>query len=335
LDPLKLAYLAEFSIALNLVFIEYKFDLVSKRIAEIRGLIDNRHNGGEVLSRALKAPDEAGLFAVIKKTWFAKRLDGFYKLEHQDKTPPGFKKLLVSFFERILVLSGVPTKARREFTEIPKSVGLIFYPSNFWRGTLAAWTYSKLPDWNRKPCTTSVTLWVAFLTLIGLTLVIFNPLFFKLLLEKRMENLKGLFYFLQVFVGLMCGLSSAFLLPRPVSCLIARAVKSNHVNPRGRYYAFINIGAVTGIIAVNTVLAAEKYHIFPVYWYLTFGFILGTLLYPFLLSIGMRSLLEAYIEWEEYLGRVNSILVKKKLESLRAQPVRRQKNNNNIKGNLT
>lgn len=305
---LKFAYLAEFAVAFNLAFGEFKQEEIAKDLDERIKKLDKEY---EVpLDQIAKAASPAAIasrqtdYADTKPTWLSKsvlRFDAFRNYRKQGTTE---YKPFKHFFSRILLFS---TNPKYLSTKSWIDSQYVLFPLRVWltlpRGLLASWTYSKTNCWNYQPCFTSIILWAlmalfSFLILLNADIVMAINAFSA---DATLVNAPSLPAWYFGIAGLLCAIFSL----RPLSYMAAKMIGRIPV-PRGRYYQMMMVVIVSVILVALTVCEVVHFHMSDDSFERLSYFLIGLLAYatalPLMLLAGhllLETTVSGWTEWAE------------------------------------
>lgn len=287
---LKFAYLAEFAVAFNLAFGEFKQEEIAKDLDERIKKLDTEY---EVpLNQIANAASPAAIsnmqtdYADTKPTWLSKsvlRFDAFRNYRKQGTTE---YKPIKHFFSRILLFS---TNPKYLSTKSWWDSQYFLFPLRVWgtllRGLLASWTYSKTNCWNYQPCFISIIVW-ALIALVNFFILIVAP---------------SLPAWCFGVAGLLCAIFSL----RPLSYMAAKMIGRIPV-PRGRYYQMIMVVIVSVILVALTVCEVVDFQMSHDSFERLSYFLIGLLAYatalPLMLLAGhlvLETTVSGWTEWAE------------------------------------
>ena len=159
---LKLAYIAEFGIAFNLAFGEFKHDAVAKTLNESFASIDKIFMGNrsieDIYKESVKPDTRYHTTSETLHTKSLKRLDHLRNSRSQSSDSK--YKPLESFWERVLLFSTHPLHGR-------ENSSLWFKLGRIPNALLVSWAYSKNPNWNFSSCKPAIWLWSATIILLS------------------------------------------------------------------------------------------------------------------------------------------------------------------------
>ncbi len=305
---LKLAYLAEFAVAFNLAFGEWKHEKIAEILKNKFDSLDNNCEGpladiiNDIDDKTLQGK-KSKLLGRQPRTWMGRCVNMLDKLRlhRSGKSKDGCRyKPLWQFFERALLFATPPQTIQKDdrWWRVLLSVA-----SNFPFGLLASWAYPKTPTWKYPPCPSSLVTWPLVVILsIAITLATTG----SGTLALGPGTAITLPFFPHIFA--FFGATAALLSPRPISAVTGRIMRRYPPTPRGRYYPLVMVGLVTLVLiaitfldnkAVMTETAVDTGEIF---WMFLFGFLSVATLLPIALFAGYLALetsIEHWTEWAE------------------------------------
>lgn len=298
---LKLAYIAEFGIAFNLAFGEFKHDTIAKTLNESFSSIDKVFMGNNSIAAIYKKRDVDPRYHTTLETSRTKNLK---RLDHlrSTRSPSNSIKYnpLNSFFDRVLLFSTHPVHDRED--------------SSFWssikrfpKALLVSWVYSKNPNWNFSSCSFALWLWSATAMLIMLIAYLGPNLGVGWGDFRSNCALNNSCY-------LFAGVIVAMLAPRPLSAFMAGFLGRKAI-PRGRYYAVVLTILIVLLIVGGTYLDATEFHNNEAWWF-SFGFLITAALHPILLFGGYLSLETAIDSLVKWVDAESNLLRTKSLNSI-------------------
>lgn len=314
---LNLAYLAEFAVAFNLAFGEWKHEKIAK---EMEGRFESLDKNCEGLfSEFLKSIDEKNVqnhqseFSKSRLTWKAKNVNSLDRLRRHRLEPVTENERynpLCQFFERAALFATLPQRPKKNnwcyaTLRIFQNI-LIGFPMGF----LASWVYSKTPTWKHPPCLSSRIIWPLLVAIsIVLTLNTANSGEFSFHASLHGNTVSYSFPapgfpYLFAIIGALAGV----LAPRPLSAAGSYIIGRYPPVPRGRYYHFALVCLVTVILVVITFLDSDfvvidfKIIFNEALWMFLFGFLLIATIMPILLFTGylfLETSIDRWTKWVE------------------------------------
>lgn len=316
---LKLAYLAEFAVAFNLAFGEWKHEKIAKEM-DIR--FESLDKNCEVqLAELIKSLDDRTLrgerseYLDHVRTWKGRCVTWLDRLRrHRMEPAAGDRKYnpLRQFFERAALFSTSPQSLEKNNGHYTKLCIFRNVLTGSIMGLLASWVYSKTPTWKHPPCPSSRILWTLLVAIsIVMTLSTadsgkfsFDAFFLGTVISFPVPAFPYFF----VAVGALAGL----LTPRPFSAAGSFLIGRYPPVPRGRYYHFALVCLVTIILIGITLLDSDpvknNFEIIPseALWMYLFGFLLIATIMPILLFTGylfLETSIDNWTKWTEGLAR--------------------------------
>ncbi len=295
---LKLAYLAEFAVAFNLAFGEWKHAEIAKEMDKRFESLDKNCEGPladfiKSLGDKILQRKESEYLGPQPLTWKGRCVGWLDQLRRHRMAPvAGGAKYnpLLQFFQRAVLFATSPQKLEKNsgfrvklciFRDV-----LIGSPM----GLLASWVYSKTPIWKHPPCLSSRVIWtlLAAISVVVTLNTADSGKFNVFLLGSVISFPTPGFPYLFVCVGALAGL----LIPRPFSAAGSFLIGRYPPVPRGRYYHFALVCLVTVILIGITLLDSDpvknNFEIIPneALWMFLFGFLSIATIMPILLFTG-------------------------------------------------
>jgi hypothetical protein len=334
MDPIKLAYMAEFAVALNLIFAEFRFVEVSEKLAKLKTEIFVKYQGGEFLQEVdqkVKAYKDDGFSLSLKENWFVISLSEFSKLWSDDPQVDGVYVLFARFFKRAMCLCGIPITLKTTARALAENVDALpigqtakpaqttllkikppysFYVWRLLVGVIASWTFSKLPEWRRSPCAPSKKLCITVLISAFAIIIVgcsSNP---------GIPFSIGLVTLPSAAVAFAAGLVIAFVLPRLATACLEAIFKGEPFSPRAKFYALTHVILSSFIVVFITMAAGEKVPLHSAGWWAIFGYLLGAMAFPLVLSFGLLAVEKAFIDWKEWMEPWHKLKLRSEVESM-------------------
>lgn len=316
---LNLAYLAEFAVAFNLAFGEWKHEQIAKEMQGRLESLDKDCDEG-TLAKFLESINEKNVqnhqseFSKQSLTWKAKSVNRLDRLRrHRMGSAPGDEKYnpFFQFFERALLFATSPRRQKRKNRYIEGACIIRDALIGFPMGLLASWVYSKTLMWKHPPCPSSLITWTLLIAVsIVLTLGTVDSGEFSLPQSLLGITVPFSFSFLipdspRLFVGI--GALVGLLAPRPLSAAGSYLIGRYPPVPRGRYYHFVLVCLVTVILIVVTFLDSNwvmsNFEVIPkeALWMFLFGFLLVATIMPVLLFTGHLFLETSIDHWTKWM----------------------------------
>lgn len=318
---LNLAYLAEFAVAFNLAFGEWKHEKIAQ---EMEGRLESLDKDCEgPLVEFLESINEKNVqnhqseFSKQRLTWKAmsvNRLDDLRR--HRLKPVAGSKRYnpFRQFFERALLFATSPQKLWGNNGRHAKRSVFRDVLTGLPMGLLASWVYSKTLMWKHPPCLSSLITWTLLVAIsIVLTLNTVDSGEFSLHASLLVNTVSlsfpiPCFPYLFASIGALAGL----LAPRPLSAAGSYLIGRYPPVPRGRYYHFVLVCLVTAILIFITLLdsnwVTSNFEVIPkeALWMFLFGFLLVATIMPVLLFTGhlfLETSIDHWTKWMEDLAK--------------------------------
>lgn len=303
---LKFAYLAEFAVAFNLAFGEFKqekiAEVLDKKISDLDQKFDAPLN--TLAKNASKKALEEGLsdFVEVKRSWYSEcviRFDNFRN--YRKKTTEEYKPL-PNFFQRIVLFASDPEYLKKK-SWLDIRLG---FPLRVWlslpKGLLASWTYTKTKNWTYPPCRSSITLW-AF--------VVFFSLLF--LIEPGAAQAVTDFYSIKVvtppisshWIFFILGICVAVFSLRPLSFVGAKLI-GRTPTPRARYYQMAMVFVVSLVVILLTwceIVELPSPQVFERFSYFLLGLFIYAISLPLLLLMGHLLLETTVSNWTDWAAK--------------------------------
>lgn len=298
LSFIKLAYLAEFAVAFNMAFGEFKHEDTAKALrTSFESLDHNCEGAASELISEMQEPKSDGLMSA---SWLGSCVVALDKFR-SERTQSGAKYHPIhGFWRRVRLFSTNP-----QFAGAGKSKTAIFFDTlkNSPRGFLASLAYPNTSNWTFPPCGISIFLW-SLLVALAISGVFFTDINSISSVDKFLGG------FLVPYGVIASGITVAFLCPRPLAVLAGKIIGRFPPSPRGRYYPLIMVMLITIILAAITLIECGFIDV-PinegsisrggVAWLFLFGFLVGANILPVMLFAGYLSLETSLSQWAAWL----------------------------------
>ncbi|MFZ2269439.1 MAG: hypothetical protein WAV95_17840 [Azonexus sp.] len=301
---IKLAYLAEFAVAFNMAFGEFKHEKTAEAVGNSFVKIDYDFETSlkDIIkkSKSIDSGKTDDKYTRSTTNWLGKSINRFDKIrKYREGGDVDGKKYrpLKYFFNRALVFSTNPTDI--ETRGNGKFGTFISVCKGIPRGFLASWAYTKTPNWAFPPCSSSLISW----SLVALAC----PLVAGLLGFVEIQNIfnSDNTYKTPSWFFVLLGSTLAFFSPRPLSYILATILGKPSPTPRGRFYPLVLVLLITlsliGITLLEeTLQSSASEHAIHTIWLFSFGFLVAAMASPMLLFGGYISLLNSLDQWSRW-----------------------------------
>jgi hypothetical protein len=300
---LKFAYLAEFAVAFNLAFGEFKQEKIAEKLDDKITNLDQKFDAplNAIAKKALSEVDahKSVYIDPPKASWYSLSIIRFDAFRNYRKKTTNEYKPLSNFVQRIVLFASDPKNLTGKRL-LDKRVVL---PLRVWlsvpKGLLASWTYTKTKNWTYPPCPSSLIVWVAIVSLS--MFILFEPEYVHALSAfyslDSVDSLLSSHSFI-FFLGLCC---SIFTL-RPISYFGARFI-GRTPTPRARYYQMAMVFVTSLVIILLTwceIVDLPSQSVFEEISYFLLGLLIYAISLPLLLLMGHLILETTVSNWTDW-----------------------------------
>lgn len=301
---LKFAYLAEFAVAFNLAFGEFKQERIAeeldKRITNLDQKFDSPLNAiaRDASEKTIKA--RKSVYADTKPNWYALSITRFDTFRNCRKRTTHEYNPFSNFFERIILFASSPKYLEKKSWLDTR----IWLPLRVWlslpKGFLASWTYTKTKNWTYPPCRSSIVIWsvIVFTSLFLLFIPIYAEAVSNDYVEYVYSHIQS--HWILFFLGLSCAIFSL----RPLSYFGAKFI-GRIPTPRARYYQMSMVFVVSLVIILLTwceIIDLPSPSTFERFSYFLLGLLVYAVSLPLLLLMGhliLETTVSGWTEWAE------------------------------------
>ncbi|MBI5921929.1 MAG: hypothetical protein HY847_09765 [Betaproteobacteria bacterium] len=321
---MKLAYMAEFAVAFNLAFGEFKYDKTAAFLDAQFESLDRNCTGPAAQLINIVEPETvaANTNSMIQQApkWLGARVLDLEKFRC-DRIPSDGStyNALEGFVRRFKLFATNPFKL--DDTVHPSKITVLWSVIKEAPGALlASLAYTNTNNWKFPPCVSSI---------IGASTLIVFSLLMLIVADNSGTVRWDLFpqFAFQVSspIFALTGFITALIAPRPFSVIAAKVIGRFPPAPRGRYYSVITIVLVSlflmGITLYETVAtgSGHDFHSSQSFWLFSFGFLAGAMVLPVVLFAGYLTLESALERWAKWIEQESRKITTRNIEVLQSK----------------